>query len=100
MPAKIRLISSDSSSKWKMISDSKIHLSSKLSNGTRVCLDVDESNTVVAKKCNCLNKDNMLDPTSQWFKLVDSTRSSTSAKSVSVSDFTKTRFLGSLLHWI
>ncbi|GLU14806.1 hypothetical protein SLE2022_313540 [Rubroshorea leprosula] len=67
----------DSNSKWEMISDSKMHLSSKLNNadGTLVCLDVDSSSRVVINPCKCLSEDHTCDPASQWFKLVDSTRS-------------------------
>ncbi|KAM4120506.1 hypothetical protein ACJW30_03G137600 [Castanea mollissima] len=65
-----------SSYQWETISDSKMHLSSKVFNGSRVCLDVDSKNTVVVNSCKCLNRDNMCDPGSQWFKLVDSTSSS------------------------
>ncbi|XVE85191.1 hypothetical protein DITRI_Ditri17bG0072000 [Diplodiscus trichospermus] len=71
--AKLGIVCSDSNSKWELIADSKMHLSSKLKNGTSICLDVD-SNTVVINSCKCLNEDNKCDPGSQWFKLVDSTR--------------------------
>ncbi|GLT86554.1 hypothetical protein SLE2022_046880 [Rubroshorea leprosula] len=95
---------SDSSSKWEMISDSEIQLSSKLSNGTSVCLDVDSNNRVIINTCKCLSKDNICDPANQWFKLVNSTRSSSGTKSFfqvdSVSDITRTDFLGSLLGWM
>lgn len=73
-PVKLSIICTDSSSKWELISDSKMHLSSKLSNGTSICLDVDSTNTVVTNSCKCLTRDNKCDPASQWFKLVDSTR--------------------------
>ncbi|KAJ6771140.1 CELLULASE FAMILY PROTEIN [Salix koriyanagi] len=76
-PAKLGIICTDSNSKWETISDSKMHLSSKASNGTTVCLDVDSNNTIVANTCKCLSKDNTCDPEKQWFKLVNSTRSST-----------------------
>ncbi|GLT86556.1 hypothetical protein SLE2022_046900 [Rubroshorea leprosula] len=103
-PAKLGVICSDSSSKWEMISDSKMHLSSKLSNGTSVCLDVDSNNRVIINACKCLSKDNICDPASQWFKLVNSTRSSSKAKSFfqvdTISDITRTDFLGSLLGWM
>ncbi|GKV23036.1 hypothetical protein SLEP1_g32821 [Rubroshorea leprosula] len=61
--------------KWDMISDSKMHLSAKLSNGTPVCLDVDSStNRIVTNSCKCLGNDKNCDPSSQWFKIIDSTR--------------------------
>ncbi|KAM3753995.1 hypothetical protein ACB098_03G134700 [Castanea mollissima] len=40
-----------SSYQWETISDSKMHLSSKVFNGSRVCLDVDSKNTVVVNSC-------------------------------------------------
>ncbi|EEF47609.1 glycosyl hydrolase 5 family protein [Ricinus communis] len=79
-PAKLGIICTDSTSKWDVISDSKMHLSSKITNGTAVCLDVDSNNTIVISTCKCLSRDNTCDPESQWFKLVNSTRSSATAK--------------------
>ncbi|GLT36666.1 hypothetical protein SLA2020_110290 [Shorea laevis] len=61
--------------KWDMISDSKMHLSAKLSDGTPVCLDVDSSTSrIVTNSCKCLGNDKNCDPSSQWFKIIDSTR--------------------------
>lgn len=76
-PAKLGVICTDSSSKWDIISDSNMHLSSKIANGTTACLDVDFNNNIVVNTCKCLSRDNTCDPGSQWFKLVNSTRSST-----------------------
>lgn len=61
-------------SKWDMISDSKMHLSSKVADNSTLCLDVDSNNVVVTNACKCLNTDRTCDPTSQWFKLIDTTR--------------------------
>ncbi|KAG6713861.1 hypothetical protein I3842_05G174200 [Carya illinoinensis] len=55
-----------------------MHISTKVGDGTTVCLDVDSSNNLVTTTCKCISRDNMCDPGSQWFKLVDSTRSSNS----------------------
>lgn len=75
-PARLGIICSDSNSRWDTISDSKMHLSSKTGNGSSVCLDVDlAANTLVTNECMCLSRDKGCNPTSQWFKLVDSTRS-------------------------
>nr|KYP75747.1 Endoglucanase E1 [Cajanus cajan] len=63
---------------WEMISDSKLHLSSKINNASDVCLDVDANNNIVTNACKCLSDDKRCDPTSQWFKLVNNTRKSTS----------------------
>ncbi|KAK4597849.1 hypothetical protein RGQ29_015389 [Quercus rubra] len=80
-PAQLGIICTDSTAKWETISDSKMHLSTKVNNGSTACLDVDSENTIVVSTCKCLGRDNMCDPGSQWFKLVDSTRSSISTKS-------------------
>ncbi|KAL5718011.1 cellulase [Ranunculus cassubicifolius] len=79
-PAKLSILCSDSNSKWEAISDSKMHLSSNLSNGTAVCLDVDSSNNIITNECSCLSVNHMCDPGSQWFKIVNSTTSSCSTK--------------------
>ncbi|CAL5332866.1 unnamed protein product [Camellia sinensis] len=102
-PAKLGVICSDSASKWEPISDSKMHLSSKLAtDGTAVCLDVDpSSNIIVTNNCKCLNRDNMCDPGSQWFKIINSTRSSSVTTPFfgfnSVFDFLRNNMLGSLV---
>ena len=62
---------------WEIVSDSKLHLSSKINNASDVCLDVDSNNNIVTNACKCLSGDKTCDPASQWFKLVDSTRKST-----------------------
>ncbi|CAJ1979106.1 unnamed protein product [Sphenostylis stenocarpa] len=72
--AKIGNLCSASNSRWEMISDSKMHLSSQINNSSGVCLDVDTNNIIVTNTCKCLSKDNTCEPASQWFKLVDSTR--------------------------
>ncbi|KAL5718019.1 cellulase [Ranunculus cassubicifolius] len=74
-PAKLSGICSDNDSKWEAISDSKMHLSSHLLDGTTVCLDVDSSNNIITNECSCLSVDHTCDPGSQWFKIVGSTSS-------------------------
>ncbi|XP_030449583.1 glycosyl hydrolase 5 family protein-like [Syzygium oleosum] len=73
--AKLSIICSGSNSKWDIVSESKMHLSSNTSNGASVCLDVDSNNIIVTSSCKCFGRDNTCDPSSQWFKLVESTRS-------------------------
>ncbi|XP_047969012.1 glycosyl hydrolase 5 family protein-like [Salvia hispanica] len=73
-PAKLGVICSYASSKWEAISDSKMHLSSKLKDGYDVCLDIDSDNNIVTNNCKCLDKNSRCDPGSQWFKIIDSTR--------------------------
>ncbi|KAK7306176.1 hypothetical protein VNO77_44102 [Canavalia gladiata] len=65
---------SDQNGKWEIISDSKMHISTKVNNGSDLCLDVDANNIILTNPCKCLNQDNKCDPVSQWFKLVDTTR--------------------------
>ncbi|GMJ07502.1 hypothetical protein like AT3G26130 [Hibiscus trionum] len=74
---KLGIFCTGSNSKWETISDSKMHLSAKLRDGKSICLDVASDNTIITNGCKCISKDNTCDPSSQWFKLVDSTRSST-----------------------
>lgn len=73
-PAKLGVICSYANSKWDAISDSKMHLSSKLKDGTDVCLDIDSDNKIVTNNCKCLDKNSKCDPGSQWFKIIESTR--------------------------
>ncbi|KAE8698959.1 Cytochrome P450 86A2 [Hibiscus syriacus] len=77
---KIGIFCTGSNSKWEMISDSKMHLSTKLGDGKSICLDVAPDKTIITNSCKCISKDNTCDPSSQWFKLVDSTRSSKRVK--------------------
>lgn len=78
-------------SKWKVLSESKMQLSSITKKGESVCLDVDqESNNIVTRNCKCLEKDASCDPKSQWFKVVTSTRSRFKAKPfLNVSPYSK-----------
>ncbi|XP_039034025.1 glycosyl hydrolase 5 family protein-like [Hibiscus syriacus] len=78
--AKLGVFCTGSSSKWEMISDSRMHLSTKLGDGKFICLDVAPDKTIITNSCKCISKDNTCDPSSQWFKLVDSTRSSKRVK--------------------
>ncbi|KAF8399806.1 hypothetical protein HHK36_015677 [Tetracentron sinense] len=79
-PAKLTIICTQPGTKWEMISDSKMHLSTKLADDSTVCLDIDSSNTIITNPCKCLSRDQTCDPGSQWFKLANSTRSTTSTK--------------------
>lgn len=79
-PAKLSIVCSGSNSKWDIVSESKMHLSSNTSNGASVCLDVDSNNIIVTSSCKCFGRDNTCDPSSQWFKLVESTRSTSTTR--------------------
>ncbi|KAE9587787.1 hypothetical protein Lal_00022038 [Lupinus albus] len=74
-PAKLRKKCSNFNSKWELISDSKLQLSSKIRYNSSVCLDIDSNNIIVTNACKCVSIDNTCDPGSQWFKLVDTTKS-------------------------
>ncbi|KAK9751129.1 hypothetical protein RND81_02G244300 [Saponaria officinalis] len=56
---------------WEPMSDSKLHLSTRVEGNATLCLDVDERNNVVTSGCKCLKGDKLCDPESQWFKIVD-----------------------------
>nr|DAD19748.1 TPA_asm: hypothetical protein HUJ06_021211 [Nelumbo nucifera] len=45
--AKLGIICSDSSSRWDVILDSKMHISSKLANGSTVCIDIDSNTSTI-----------------------------------------------------
>ncbi|KAF8412987.1 hypothetical protein HHK36_000959 [Tetracentron sinense] len=79
-PAKLTIICSEPGTKWEMISVSKMHLSTKLADDSTVCFNIDSSNTIVTNPCKCLSRDQTCDPGGQWFKLVNSTRSTTITK--------------------
>ena len=70
-PAKLGVNCSDSNSKWEPTSESKMHLSSMLTNGTTVCLDIGYDHTVITNPCKCMKGgDQSCDPSSQWFKII------------------------------
>ncbi|KHG22500.1 Endoglucanase E1 [Gossypium arboreum] len=96
---KLGTICGGSNSRWETISDSKMHLSLKLGNVTSVCMDIDSNNNVVVADCKCLNDDSQCDPKSQWFKLVNSTRSGNGGNSFvdfdSITDFGENVFMES-----
>ncbi|KAJ0989453.1 hypothetical protein J5N97_007809 [Dioscorea zingiberensis] len=85
LPAKLGIICGGPSSKWSMISASKMQLSSQLSsdNSTNsLCLDVgSDGQSLVTNQCKCLDGSPQCDPESQWFKLVTSTRKTISMSS-------------------
>lgn len=73
--ARLGITCTGSNSRWDQVSDSKMHLAAKATDGSSVCLDVDpDTNILVTNGCKCLSRDSKCDPASQWFKLVDSTR--------------------------
>lgn len=74
-PVKLGSSCRDSRSKWELISDSKMHLSSNLTeNGDNVCLDITSDGTVVTDLCKCLSLDGTCNPDRQWFKIIRSNR--------------------------
>ncbi|CAA3006098.1 uncharacterized protein LOC111406301 [Olea europaea var. sylvestris] len=81
LPAKLGVICSYANSKWETISESKMHLSSNLEDGSSVCLDIDSNHSIVTFACKCLHRNSTCDPGSQWFKIIDSTRCTSAMKS-------------------
>ncbi|XP_062184233.1 glycosyl hydrolase 5 family protein-like [Phragmites australis] len=64
-----------SSSKWQLISNSRMHVSTELTkNGTRVCLDANPDGAITTNHCKCLSVDPTCNPESQWFKVIFSSR--------------------------
>ncbi|KAF9603079.1 hypothetical protein IFM89_033804 [Coptis chinensis] len=63
LPPRLGNDCTNSSSKWEMISNSRMHLSSELASGERVCLDVSKDGTIITNQCKCLAKDPKCDPT-------------------------------------
>lgn len=74
-PAKLGFGCKVSSAKWHLISSSKMHISSNLTNnGNNVCLDIDDNGTIMTNQCKCLSLDGTCNPGSQWFKIIRSSR--------------------------
>ncbi|KAL6650911.1 hypothetical protein ACP70R_009836 [Stipagrostis hirtigluma subsp. patula] len=84
-PARLGVACSDALSRWRLVSDSRLHVAVNVSSSSSspagsgadgmLCLDVGEDGrSVVTNPCRCLSADNSCDPESQWFKLVTSTR--------------------------
>ncbi|XP_073006507.1 glycosyl hydrolase 5 family protein-like [Typha latifolia] len=72
-PAKLGTSCEKSNSEWKLISDSRMHLSTKLpNNGSTLCLDVGLDGIIVTNLCKCLSLDETCTPESQWFKIIRS----------------------------
>lgn len=77
-PASLGLACGDELARWRLVSDSKLHVATNASSSgsDALCLDVGaDGRSVVTSPCRCLSADNNCDPESQWFKLVSSTRS-------------------------
>jgi hypothetical protein len=73
--AKLGSDCSKSYSKWQLISNSKMHVSTELTkNGTRLCLEAGPDGAIATNKCKCLSVDPTCDPESQWFKIILSSR--------------------------
>ncbi|KAJ8465767.1 hypothetical protein OPV22_028319 [Ensete ventricosum] len=74
-PAKLGVGCKVSTAKWDLISSSKMHISSNLTNnGNNVCLDIDDNGTIMTNRCKCLSLDGTCNPGSQWFKIIRSSR--------------------------
>ncbi|WOH13656.1 hypothetical protein DCAR_0833167 [Daucus carota subsp. sativus] len=81
-PATLSIFCNGENTKWEAVSDSKMHLASKLNNGSVVCLDVSSDNSVITSTCKCQGRDKNCDPGKQWFKIVNSTRDATATNSL------------------
>ncbi|KAG0461109.1 hypothetical protein HPP92_021406 [Vanilla planifolia] len=66
-------------SKWVQITDSRMLLSTYAEdNGHMVCLDLGPENSIITSTCKCLVEEGPCSSESQWFKIVDSNRESSS----------------------
>lgn len=66
---------SKSSSKWQLISNSRMHVSTELvKNGTRVCLDASPDGAITTNQCKCISLDPTCNPECQWFKVILSSK--------------------------
>uniref|UniRef100_A0A0D6R3H6 Ricin B lectin domain-containing protein n=1 Tax=Araucaria cunninghamii TaxID=56994 RepID=A0A0D6R3H6_ARACU len=72
--ARLGIVCAGDNTKWEMISSSKLHLTTTLENGSRVCLDGSSSPSVMINECKCLSGDSSCDPGNQWFKIITTTR--------------------------
>ncbi|KAG6492906.1 hypothetical protein ZIOFF_047877 [Zingiber officinale] len=71
----IRLAECNTASKWTLLSASQLHVSTKMDDGTSLCLEVGgDGRTVVTNPCRCLSSNKSCDPQNQWFKLVNTDR--------------------------
>ncbi|XP_042473115.1 glycosyl hydrolase 5 family protein-like isoform X2 [Zingiber officinale] len=74
-PVKLGTSCKDSRSRWEPISDSKLHISSNLTDhGGIMCLDIGDRGVIVTDLCKCLSLDGTCNPDSQWFSIVRSNR--------------------------
>ena len=73
--ARLGMFCMGDNTQWSMMSDYKLHLSTKVEDITIVCLDGSSMPSVVTNKCNCLRRDSSCDPSSQWFKIITTTKS-------------------------
>ncbi|KAG8064941.1 hypothetical protein GUJ93_ZPchr0004g39640 [Zizania palustris] len=81
--AKLGTDCSKSNSRWQLISNSGMHISTELTkDGTRVCLDASPDGTITTSLCKCLTADPNCNPESQWFKIILSSRGITGGTSI------------------
>lgn len=69
-----------SDEKWSLKSASKLHVASQISGKdglVEVCLDASKNGRVVSNPCTCLRGNKTCDASSQWFKMVTTTRKPT-----------------------
>ncbi|XP_030545071.1 glycosyl hydrolase 5 family protein-like [Rhodamnia argentea] len=81
-PVRLGADCTDHGSEWKTVSESKMQFSSNIvGSNVTVCLDIDFSTkTIITSPCKCLREDTSCDPASQWFQLVNTTRSTPASR--------------------
>ena len=75
-PVRLSIICTPEETQWEVTGDSKrTHLSTKLADGTAVCLDVEQDGTIVSNPCGRQASVEGKEYDSQWFDMVTGPRS-------------------------
>ena len=73
---RLSVICTPEDTQWEMIRDSeRTHLSTKLADGTAVCLDIKQDGTIVSNPCRRQGSADGEEFDSQWFRVVTGPRS-------------------------
>ena len=70
-PVRLSVICTPAETQWEMVGDSeRTHLSTKLADGTDVCLDVEQDGTIISNPCRRQDSAEGEKYDSQWFNMV------------------------------
>ena len=74
-PVRLSIICTPEETQWETVGDSeRTHLSTKLADGTAVCLDVKQDGTIVSNPCKTQGSAEEEEYDSQWFHMVTGPR--------------------------